>query len=217
MPETILITGASGLLGRALVAKFSQAGFRVLAQYYKHPSPDSEAVQWLAGDLSTSQNVQVFLRFHQKKLASCQYLINNFGPIIERATVDVTGRDLSADFELQVAPALDISRFLIRHGCLRSVLNIGFEFSGKNRVYQQILGYALAKNALLSLTLSLAAAFPGVCFNLFSPPSLEGAAVLPKGAYPVSPPLVAERIFRIIKQRRSGVHYRYTAARAKKK
>ena len=217
MSETILITGASGLLGRALVAKFSQEGFRVLAHYHKHPSPDSEAVQWLAGDFSDSQNVQTFLRLHQKKLAACQYLINNFGPLSERPTVDVTGRDLSADFELQVAPALDISRFLIRQGRLRAVLNIGFEFSGINRGYQKILGYALAKNALLLLTRSLAAAFPAICFNLFSPPSLEGATILPKGACPVAPPLVAKRIFQIMKQRRSGIHYHYVAPRKKKK
>jgi NAD(P)-dependent dehydrogenase (short-subunit alcohol dehydrogenase family) len=217
MPETILITGASGLLGRALVAKFSHEGFRVLAQYHKHPSLDSKSVQWLVGDFSASQNVQAFLRLHQKKLAACQYLINNFGPIVERPTVDVTGRDLSADFELQVAPALDISRFLILQGRLRSVLNIGFEFSGKSCVYQRILGYALAKNALLLLTRSLAAAFPAICFNLFSPPSLEGAVVLPKGAYPVAPCLVAERIFRIMKQRRSGIHYRYVGPSLGKK
>jgi NAD(P)-dependent dehydrogenase (short-subunit alcohol dehydrogenase family) len=215
--ETILITGASGLLGRALVAKFSQDGFQVLAQYHKHPSPDSETVQWLAGDFSDAQKVQAFLRLHQKKLEACQYLINNFGPIVERPTVEVTGRDLSTDFELQVAPALDISRFLILQGRLRSVLNIGFEFSGKSRAYQKILGYAIGKNALLLLTRSMAAAFPAICFNLFSLPSLEGAAVLPKGAYPIAPRLVAEHIFRVMKQRRSGVHYHYSEARAKKK
>ena len=215
--NTILITGASGLLGRALVEKFSHQGFRVLAQYHQHRFPDSETVQWLDGDFSSSESVRDFLRRHEKKLRACQYLINNYGPIVERPTVDVTGRDLSADFELQVAPALDISRFLILQGCLRSVLNIGFEFSGKSCVYQRILGYALAKNALLLLTRSLAAAFPAICFNLFSPPSLEGAAVLPKGAYPVAPRLVAERIFRIIKQRRSGVHYRYVGPALGKK
>jgi NAD(P)-dependent dehydrogenase (short-subunit alcohol dehydrogenase family) len=216
MSDTILITGASGLLGRALVAKFSQEGFRVLAQYHKHPARDSESIQWLAGDFSNAQNVQAFLQLHQKKLASCQYLINNFGPISKRPTVTVTGCDLIADFELQVVPALDISRFLISRAPMRAVLNIGFEFSGKSRAYQQILGYALAKNALLILTRSMAAAFPEIYFNLFSPPSLEGAAILPKGAKPVAPRLVAERVFRIIKLRRSGVHYHYAAAMAKK-
>jgi NAD(P)-dependent dehydrogenase (short-subunit alcohol dehydrogenase family) len=217
MSETILITGASGLLGRALVKKFSQEGFQVLAQFHRHRFPDSQSVQWLAGDLSDQQNVQVFLRRHQKKLAACQYLINNFGPIREQPTGEVTGHDLSVAFELQLVPALDISRFLMLHGRLRSVLNIGFEFCGKNRIYKKVLGYALAKNALLTLTRSLAAAFPAVCFSLFSPPSLEGAAVLPKGAYPVAPELVAERIFLIMKRGHSGIHYHYIAARAKKK
>ena len=217
MSETILITGASGLLGRALVAKFSQEGFQVLAQYHSHPFADFGSVQWLAGDFSTAQNVQAFLRLHQEKFAACQYLINNFGPLSERPTADVTGRDLCADFELQVAPALDISRFLILQGRLRSVLNIGFEYSGEIRAYQKIMGYAMAKNALLLLTQSLTAAFPAVCFNMFSPPSLEGAAVLSRGANPVAPRLVAERIFRIMKQRRSGVHYHYAAGRSRGK
>ena len=217
MSETVLITGASGLLGRALVAKFSGEGFLVLAQYHKHPSQDSETVKWLAGDFFDEQNVQAFLSRHEKKLQECRYLINNFGPIVERPTAAVTGRDLCADFELQVAPALDISRFLIARAQLRALLNIGFEFSGKSRVYKRILGYAMAKNALLLLTRSLAAAFPAVRINLFSPPSLEGAAVLSKGAKPVAPRLVAERIFRIMRQRRSGIHYHYAPVRAKGK
>ena len=207
MHETILITGASGLLGRALVAKFSQAGFPVLAQYHAHPSPDSGTVQWLAGDFSSMRGIQAFLRRHQKKLSACRYLVNNFGPIDERPTAAVTGRDLCADFALQVAPALDITRFLIAHARLQAVLNIGFEFCGQARVYRKILGYAMAKDALLTLTRSLAVAFPAVRFNLFSPPSLEGAAVFPPGAEPVAPFLVAERIFRILMQRRTGRHY----------
>jgi NAD(P)-dependent dehydrogenase (short-subunit alcohol dehydrogenase family) len=217
MSETILITGASGLLGRALVAKYSRSGFPVLAQYHVHPFPDSGAAQWLAGDFSSLRGIQAFLRRHQKKLSSCRYLINNFGPIVERPTAAVTSRDLCADFELQVAPALEISRFLIAHARLQAVLNIGFEFCGQDRAYKKILGYAMAKDALLTLTRSLAVAFPAVRFNLFSPPGLEGAAVLPPGAEPVAPQLVAERIFRVMMQRRTGTHYHYRPVRAKVK
>ncbi|MBN2400100.1 MAG: SDR family oxidoreductase [Candidatus Aminicenantes bacterium] len=214
MSEIVLITGASGLLGRALVAKYSQAGFRVLAQYHRHPFPDTPSVQWLDADFSCMRGIQDFLRLNRKRLTACRYVINNFGPIIERPTVEVSACDLCLDFALQVAPALDISRFLIPHGQLQAVLNIGFEFSGENRIYQRILGYALAKNFLLSLTRSLAVAFPAVRFNYFSPPSLEGACVLPKAAKPVAPHLVAERIFQIMLQRRSGIHYHYVPARA---
>ena len=209
MSETILITGASGLLGRALVARFSAAGFQVLAHCHRRPGKETENVRWLAGDFSTAESIANFLKKHEKKLECCRFLINNYGPITLRPTIDVTGRDLLADFLQQVVPAVDISRFLLARAPLQAVLNIGFEYSGEIRAYQKILGYAMAKNALLLLTRSWAAAYPGVCFNLFSPPSLEKAEVLPKQAHIVAPGLVAERIFRIMARRSSGFHYRY--------
>lgn len=209
MSDTILITGASGLLGRALVARFSAAGFQVLAHCHRRPGKETENVRWLAGDFSTAESIANFLKKHEKKLECCRFLINNYGPITLRPTIDVTGRDLLADFLQQVVPAVDISRFLLARAPLQAVLNIGFEYSGEIRAYQKILGYAMAKNALLLLTRSWAATYPGVCFNLFSPPSLEKAEVLPKQAHIVAPELVAERIFRILARRSSGFHYHY--------
>jgi NAD(P)-dependent dehydrogenase (short-subunit alcohol dehydrogenase family) len=210
MPETILITGASGLLGRALVARFAGAGFQVLAHCHFHPGKDEDNVQWLAGDFSTIASIADFLWKNEKLLSRCRYLINNYGPITVRPTIAVQGKDLLADFQQQVVPAVDISHFLISRAPLQMVLTIGFEYSGEIRSYQKILGYAMAKNALLLLTRSWAAAYPGVCFNLFSPPSLEKAEVLPRNARTVAPELVADRIFRILSRRRSGFHYRYT-------
>jgi len=210
MRETILITGASGLLGRALVARFAAAGLQVLAQCRLRPGKQTERVQWLAGDFSSLAGIADFLKQHENKLKQCRYLVNNYGPITLRPTVAVTGRDLAADFLEQVAPVVDISRFLIARAPLQAVLNIGFEYSGEIRAYQKILGYAMAKNALLLLTRSWAAAYPGIRFNLFSPPSLEKAEVLPRQAHVVAPELVAERIFHIMKRRSSGLHFRYT-------
>ncbi len=209
MSETVLITGASGLLGRALVAKFSGAGFQVLAQCHRHPGKDGDNVRWLAGDFSTIESIAHFLWKNEKILSQCRYLINNYGPITVRPTIAVKGSDLLADFQQQLVPTVDISHFLIARAPLQMVLTIGFEYSGEIRAYQKILGYAMAKNALLLLTRSWAAAYPDVCFNLFSPPSMENAAVLPKQARTVAPELVADRIFRIMSRRRSGVHYRY--------
>jgi NAD(P)-dependent dehydrogenase (short-subunit alcohol dehydrogenase family) len=211
MSETVLITGASGLLGRALVARFSAAGLRVLAQCRLRPGRETDNVQWLAGDFSTVRSTADFLRKHEKKLGQCRYLINNYGPITLRPTTDATGEDLLADYLQQVVPTVDITRFLIAHAPLQSVLNIGFEFSGEIHSYQKILGYAMGKNALLLLTRSWAAAYPGVCFNMFSPPTLENAEFQPKQAQTVAPELVADRIFRILSRRRSGFHYRYAS------
>lgn len=210
MSETVLITGASGLLGRALVARFSAAGFQVLAQCRQRPGKETANVQWLGGDFATVRSTADFLKKREKQLSQCRYLINNYGPITLRATTQATGEDLLADFMQQVVPATDITRFLIARAPLQAVLNIGFEYSGEIHAFQKILGYAMGKNALLLLTRSWAAAYPGICCNFFSPPSLEKAEVLPKQAHIVAPELVAERIFRIMSRRRSGFHYRYS-------
>ncbi len=210
MSETVLITGASGLLGRALVARFTAAGFHVLAHCHRHPGKDDDLVQWLAGDFSTLESIAGFLWKNEALLKTCRYLINNYGPITVRSTIAVQGKDLLADFQQQVVPAVDITHFLVTRAPLQMVLTIGFEYTGEIRSYQKILGYAMAKNALLLLNRAWAAAYPHVCFNLFSPPSLERAEVLPQGAQTVAPELVAERIFRILSRRRSGFHFRYT-------
>jgi NAD(P)-dependent dehydrogenase (short-subunit alcohol dehydrogenase family) len=210
MSETILITGASGLLGRALVDRFAAAGFQVLAHCLQHPGKDDDHVQWLAGDFSTLESIAGFLWKNETLLKSCRYLINNYGPITVRPTIAVQGKDLLADFQQQVVPAVDITHFLVTRAPLQMVLTIGFEYTGEIRSYQKILGYAMAKNALLLLNRAWAAAYPHACFNLFSPPSLERAEVLPPGAKTVAPELVAERIFRILSRRRSGFHFHYT-------
>ena len=216
MADTILITGASGLLGRALVARFAGAGFRVLAQFRRNKGVGPGRVEWLAGDFSSPASAAAFMKRHAARLAGCQHVIHNYGPITQQDTADVNGADLLAAFQAQVQPALDLTRFLLARAPLRSVLFIAFEHSGRVRAYRKILGYAMAKNALLLLSRSLAAVHPGVRFNVFSPPSLAGAAVLPPAARVVAPREVAERIFRVVGGRRSGCHFRMPPAAGSK-
>ena len=215
MPETVLITGASGLLGRALVARFSGAGFQVLAQYRRRRGDSLENVRWLAGDFSSVKGTAAFLKTHAAALAACGHVIHNYGPLVQKDTASLTGSDLLAAFQAQLQPALDITRFLLARARLRSALFVAFEHTGRVRAYRRILAYAMAKNALLLLSRSLAAVHPGVRFTVFSPPSLAGAAVLPPGAHPVAPREVAERIFNVFRRRRSGCHFRYAAAAGK--
>ena len=211
MSETVLITGASGLLGRALVARFADEGFQVLAHYHLHPGKDDDQ-RAVAGRrfFHDRRHRRFFVekREHAQPVPLPDQQLRPDHPAPHHRAS--TGRDLLADFQQQVVPAVDISHFLIARAPLQMVLTIGFEYSGEIRSYQRILGYAMAKNALLLLTRSWAAAYPGVCFNLFSPPTLEKAEFLPRQAQTVAPELVADRIFRILSRRRSGFHYRYT-------
>ncbi|HOW45500.1 MAG TPA: hypothetical protein PK919_10065 [Candidatus Aminicenantes bacterium] len=213
MRETVLITGASGLLGRALVAEFAAAGFSVLAQYRRHKGEDGERVRWLRGDFAGPRGTAGFLRRQRAVLEACRHVVHNYGPVEEKPTAGLTGADLAAAFQSHLRPALDITRFLLDHAPLRSVLFIAFEDAGVERPYLKILPYAMAKNGLLLLGLSLAAAHPGVRFNVFSPPTLAGAALRHPHARPAAPEAVAARIRRIVQGRASGRHYHWTEPR----
>jgi NAD(P)-dependent dehydrogenase (short-subunit alcohol dehydrogenase family) len=216
MPDTILITGASGLLGRALVAEFAGAGYPVLAQYRRRREVVEGDIQWLAGDFSTLESTAAFLKIHAGKLAACGQVIHNYGPIVSNDTQTVTAADLLAAYQAQLQPALDITRFLLVRAPLRSVLFIAFEYCGQVRAYRRILGYAMAKNALPLLARSLAAVHTEVRFNVFSPPTIAGAEVPAPGATSVAAEKVAARILQVMKYRRSGCHYRFVAGRRKR-
>ncbi len=211
--ETVLITGASGLLGRALVAEFAAAGFSVLAQYRRHAGEDGERVRWLRGDFASARGTAGFLRRQRMALESCRHVVHNYGPIAEQPTAGLTGAHLASAFQEHVRPALDITRFLLARAPLRSVLFIAFEDTGVTRPFLKVLPYAVAKNALLLLGLSLAAAHPGVRINVFSPPTLAGAAIRHPRVKPAAPEAVAARIRRIVQGRASGRHYRWAAPR----
>lgn len=211
MADTILITGASGLLGRALVAEFAGNGFRVLAQYRRHKGEARENVSWLRGDFSSAKGTAAFLARYRAALQGCQHVVHNYGPIVEKATAEVTGSDLLAAFQANVQPALDITRFLLARSRLRSALFIAFEDTGRPRPFRKVLAFAMAKNSLPLLVRSLAAVHPRVRFNVFSPPTLAGAAVRHPAVKPVAPGEVAARIRRIVRGRASGRHCRWAA------
>ncbi len=157
------------------------------------------------------ESTAAFLKTHSGKLSACGHVIHNYGPIVQKDTREVTGSDLVDAFQAQLRPALDITRFLLDRAPLRSVLFIGFEYCGQVRAYRRILGYAMAKNALPLLARSLADVHPEVRFNVFSPPTLAGAAVPAPGLPAVAPDKVAARIFKVMNYRSSGRHYRYAA------
>ncbi|GEM_PF-546312 len=214
--ETVLITGASGLLGRALVDEFAAAGFRVLAQHRRRPGREREAVSWLAGDFSGAAGTQAFLKRHARLLMECRRVVHAYGPVCEKATAALTSSDLLAAFQAQLGPALDITRFLLARAPLRSALFIAFEDTGRRRAYARVLAYALAKNALPLLALSLAAAHPGVAFNVFSPPTLAGASLRHPSVAPVDAGQVAARVRKLALLRSSGRHFRWPGLAARR-
>lgn len=202
----VFITGVSGLLGQALAEVFLENDFFVFGQYFHHQPEKQENAKWLQGDLSGLEKIRDFLERNQPDLNSCEFLINNYGPITVKDISDLTAEDYCHDYFHNVSSAIEITRFLIHRAKLRSVINIGFENIGKQIAYKKVLPYAIAKNALLLITKSMAENYPAIRFNLVSPVSMTGASEMLKKNRPVLPRKVAEEILKIINSNRNGMN-----------
>lgn len=194
----ILITGASGLLGRSLVKKFSKEGFFVLAHYFKNKGETGESCKWIYGDFSSLTCIRKFLSENTADFKNCKYLINNYGPITCRDSGDLASDDLMSDFFSNVITVKEITDYLLKISKLRSVLNIGFETLGEVKPYKKILSYAMGKNSLQLLTLSYGHLYPETGFSMYSPLSMVGAEVIAKNKRLIEPEAAAAEIFDIM-------------------
>jgi NAD(P)-dependent dehydrogenase (short-subunit alcohol dehydrogenase family) len=194
----VLITGASGLLGQALVKEFLDKDFYVLAQYHSTQPIRHENCQWLWADFSHIQGLRDFLQQNRERFRGCQYLVNNYGPITFKSVSDLKSEDFHFDFHHNVVTAFEITNFFIKYFYLHAVVNIGFEFSGQQRAYKKILTYAAAKNVLRLMTLSFQKEYPGIRFRMISIPTLQGAAIRSKSGIQVTPESAAKEIYSFI-------------------
>lgn len=200
MSEAVLITGASGLLGRELVRVFIDAGFFVYAQYHTRPPEDliKKNCQWIAADFSTYEGIRDFVIENSLLFKQCRYLINNYGPITNKKLDQLTADDFYTDFHQNVIPAFELMNFFIRHTHVEAIVNIGFEGVGEVKPYKKILTYAAAKNMLQLITESFDAHHDDVRIHLYSPPTMVGAEVKAPGGEKKSPETVAREIFELI-------------------
>jgi len=194
----VLITGASGLLGRSLVKKFTYGGWFVFAHYNKNKGAGSDVCEWLPGDFSTIEKTRKFIEKNKKNLKQCTALINNYGPITYKSTADITSSDLNSDLHGNLIVASEITSYLLRSGKLQSVVNIGFEGVGEIRPYKKILPYAIAKAGLQLLTISYESEFPEINFSMVSPSSLTGGEYGKASGEYAEPESIAEEIFKIV-------------------
>jgi len=205
--KAVLITGASGLLGRALVDVFLENGVDVVGQYFSRRPPARDRCLWIQGDLSTASGIDRFLREHEASIVSCRYLINNWGPITYKDVRELNAADFMRDYFDNVAPAVEITNFLLRREYLESVVNIGFEFVGETRTYKKILSYAAAKNGLWLVTKAYAGAFHPVRFNMVSPVTIDGADLPSPNERRATPAAVAQKVLRVMTGFETGVNF----------
>jgi NAD(P)-dependent dehydrogenase (short-subunit alcohol dehydrogenase family) len=159
---TALITGAAGGIGRALVATFQAAGYRVIATDRIPKPPDLSATQYLQADLAAlvadADLAERLLGPVRQQLAAqgLNVLINNAALQILGDAQSLTRADWRATLDVNLLAPFFLTQALLpelekARGC---VLNIGSIHARLTK--RRFAAYATSKAALGALTRALA-------------------------------------------------------------
>lgn len=207
--NSVFITGASGLLGLEVVKQLSEDGVSVIGQYYKNKPSNLQNCKWVNGNFKTLNSVRQFLQENNEDITKCNYFINCYGPITYKNIKDLKSEHFKDEMFSNVLVPIEIIGFFLKlKDCrLKSVVNIGFELSGKFIPVKNVLPYIMAKNALLQYSISLADIYKEINFNMISPKSLEGAKIPSKKGETISPYIAAKYIIGTLFGKKSGKNH----------
>ena len=158
MTRVALITGASGGLGRALVAEFLAQGWRVVAGFH-HETVHTESVSLLPLPLDVTSRDAVAAAVGQtlSRWQRIDLLINNAGNTADNLVGQLSDDDWQRVLDVHLKGAFLCSQAVLRPMLKQRdghILNIA-SFSARTGNRGQA-NYAAAKAALLGLTTSLA-------------------------------------------------------------
>ncbi|MEM4755636.1 MAG: SDR family oxidoreductase [Candidatus Woesearchaeota archaeon] len=188
---TILITGGTRRLGRALALYYAEQGETVLV-VYKDDKKAMREMQKLAliigkkihafqTDLTKENLVKKLFSKIKQQYGELDLLINTVGMFCEQPALELDKKTFLEVFESNVITAFLCSKyaFPLLKGRKGSIINIGYHDVEKAKPYPNILPYAIAKQGVVLVTKTLAKEgfadkirvnmiSPGIMFNNIS-------------------------------------------------
>ncbi len=115
MRKTIVVTGGTKGIGRAIVEKFAQASYQVFtcARQADDTLTALENVHFFAADLSKKEEVLAFADFIKSKTSPIDILVNNTGFFIPGQIHNEADGTLEAMLETNVHSAYHLTRALV--------------------------------------------------------------------------------------------------------
>jgi NAD(P)-dependent dehydrogenase (short-subunit alcohol dehydrogenase family) len=171
--QNVLVTGASGAIGAAIVERLVEEGARPIIHYGRDRAAAAALLERIAergvlvqADLSKSTGAFDLWRMSVEKVGRIHALINNAGIRSEIAIdsdVDLWRSAWQREFQINVFAAADLCREAIKH--FRSegggrIVNMTSR-AGQRGYAAEAMPYGATKAALVNLTKSIARSFGG--------------------------------------------------------
>lgn len=165
--QVVLVTGASGGIGKAVAEKFAQNGYRVAVHYHngkeraealqKQLEQQGCSVMTVQADLRDSMQVQAMIEQIERSWGGVDVLVNNAGVAQQKLFTDITDEEWRNMFAVHVDGAFYCARAVLpgmihrKHGSIINVSSMWGQTGGSCEVH-----YSAAKGALQAMTKALA-------------------------------------------------------------
>ena len=201
--KTVLVTGASGSLGHAVVERFLGADIRVIGTHHLHetpnPSPSMSKVEWVKADLADVKSVSTAFA----QLPEVHALVHCAGGFRWAHLDETSEPDFDFLITANIRSAFSVTRALLPGMKQRRFGRIVYVSAKASLNPPAGMGaYAASKAALNAMTLALAEEVKGhgITVNAVLPTILDTPAnrkEMPKADFSawVSPTALAEIIF----------------------
>jgi NAD(P)-dependent dehydrogenase (short-subunit alcohol dehydrogenase family) len=176
----VLVTGAAGVLGRALVTEADLRGARVVATG-RRPNIDDvelpEATIRVAADLRDPDDCRRLVHEAARHLGGLDIVVNNAATLVRRSFLDLELDDLEAAWEVNLrAPALIMQESFeyLRKAAAPAIVNV-VSTAGVNGGIATVSAYGMSKAGLIVLTKAVAREYGphGIRVFSLSPPSID--------------------------------------------
>lgn len=181
--KTVIVTGGSRGIGKAISLRFAKEGYNVVVNYLNNDKSALELKKFIEshydskvllvkGDVSSEEDSKKIINEAIKEFKSINCLVNNAGIAIDKPFLDKTKNDFLRVLETNLIGPFLMSKYaynyLINSDCA-SIINISSTF-GINTLYPESMDYDASKSGLISLTKSLSKVYsPEVRVNAVAP------------------------------------------------
>ena len=223
--RTVLVTGASSGIGRAIAVRFAQEGCSVAINYPKDPAKARETQQAIGAalkeahghaggtdvrtslvqaDVSNAEDVVRMVRDTISELGGLDILVNNAGIQIDSVTDETSTDDFDSVMAVNVRGAFLCAREVIRYWLAEGRAGVIINVSSVHEVIPRprFASYSASKGALGNLTRTLALEYAdrNIRVNGIGP----GATITPINDNWVSDPQKQAEVERHIPMGRAG-------------
>lgn len=155
--KTVLITGASGDIGREIVKNFAANGYFVLAIYNHVQVAPLNGIEFFKCNLADEKEIDDVIPKIIKKYKQIDCLVNCAGVAQYKQIQDVTGEDFDYVIDSNLKSAVLVTKYVAKNMISNKsgrIINISSMWGKVGASVEAI--YSASKGALNTLTLSLA-------------------------------------------------------------